>query len=295
MAEKYNCPEAVAAALIYNDKGEVFLIKNAKWGDAWQIPGGHIELGETAEEALKREIMEETGYEIDNIEFACAQTAINPPQYHRRAHFVFLDYFARLAGGKLLESSDEMDENIWVKPEEALKMKLNRYTKQAVEKFIKRREKKDYEELYKRALADYQNLLKRTAEEKIDCAKYANERLIQEILPVYDNMKLALMHSNGGKDAGAGDKKDGAGNGGQVEEGIKLVLRQFKNILEEEGLSEIETVGKTYDHNSMEAMGYTETDDKKKDGIVAEELKPGYKLKGKVIVPARVKVYEFKK
>ncbi|MFA6389990.1 MAG: nucleotide exchange factor GrpE, partial [Patescibacteria group bacterium] len=217
---------------------------------------------------------------------------------HRKAHFVFLDYFAHLAGGELAEMNEEMDENIWIKPEEALKtLEMNPYTKLLVEKFTKRREKHDFEHKYKRALADYQNLLKRTAEEKSECAKYASENLIQAILPVYDNLKLALMHSNGAKD-GSDEKnsgKDGAGNGGQIEEGLKMVLRQFKNILEEEGVKEIETAGKPYDPHAMEAMGHTATNDKKMDGIVAEELKPGYRLKGKVIVPARVKVFEFKK
>jgi len=146
--------------------------------------------------------------------------------------------------------------------------------------------KADYEDKYKRALADYQNLLKRTAEEKSECARFANENLLMEILPVYDNLKLALKHANGLGDEGGKD------NG--IEKGIELVLRQFKSVLEVEGVKEIEIAGKKYDHAVMEAIGHKETDDKKLDGMVAEELKPGYTLNGRVIIPARVAVYEFK-
>ncbi|MFA6394070.1 MAG: nucleotide exchange factor GrpE [Patescibacteria group bacterium] len=148
--------------------------------------------------------------------------------------------------------------------------------------------KPDYEDKYKRALADYQNLLKRTAEEKKECARYANENLLLEILPVYDNLKLALKHAACAEENG-GEKKD---NG--IEKGIEHVIRQFKNILEAEGIKEIETAGKKYDHAVMEAIGHKATDDKARDGLVAENLKPGYTLNGRVIIPARVIVFECK-
>ncbi|MFA6107106.1 MAG: nucleotide exchange factor GrpE [Patescibacteria group bacterium] len=147
--------------------------------------------------------------------------------------------------------------------------------------------KPDYEDKYKRALADYQNLLKRTAEEKSECARYANENLLMEILPVYDNLKLALKHANC-----SGEKVEKKDN--SIEKGIEYVTRQFKSVLEMEGVKEIETAGKKYDHAVMEAMSHKETDDKKLDGMVAEELRPGYTLNGRVIIPARVVVYEFK-
>ncbi|MDP2736642.1 MAG: nucleotide exchange factor GrpE, partial [bacterium] len=52
----------------------------------------------------------------------------------------------------------------------------------------------DWQNLYKRALADYQNLLKQTAKEKMEFAVYANENMLREILPVYDNLKMAMEH-----------------------------------------------------------------------------------------------------
>lgn len=147
----------------------------------------------------------------------------------------------------------------------------------------KEEEKCDYENLYKRALADYQNLRKQTIQEKEEFAKFANERLLEGMLPVYDNLKLALMHSANGS------------NGSSIDDGVKYVAKQFKEVLEKFGIEEIETVDKPFDHNLMEAISMKEATDKEKDGHVAEEVRPGYKLNGKVIVHAKVIVWEFKK
>ena len=130
---------------------------------------------------------------------------------------------------------------------------------------------KKYDELehkYKRALADYQNLLKRTAQEKVEFVKYANEDLIQAIIPVYDNLKMSLAHV------------DETVQNGWLE-GIKHVIRQFKDVLESMGVEEIKTIGEKFDHNTMEAI-------EGKGDKVVKELRPGYKLNGKVIIAAKV-------
>lgn len=145
-----------------------------------------------------------------------------------------------------------------------------------------RRKCEEIEHKYKRALADYQNLLKQTAREKEEFAKFANEQLIMEILPVYNNLKVSLSH------VGDDEKKNGWA------EGIKHIVSQFKNILENIGVEEIKTAGEKFDPNTMEAVKQEETDDEKKDGIVVSELSAGYKLKGKVIRAARVAVYKMK-
>ena len=141
----------------------------------------------------------------------------------------------------------------------------------------KRKDKKDslqkkYIELdhkYKRALADYQNLLKRTAQEKQEFVKFANEQLLFEILPVYDNLKMSLVHID------EEVKKNGWA------EGIKYVVKQFRGILYNMGIEEIKTVGEKFDPKLMEAV-------KGKGNRVKKEIRPGYKLNGKVIVPAKV-------
>jgi len=158
-------------------------------------------------------------------------------------------------------------------------------------KKTKKQDKKDdlqkkYNELehkYKRALADYQNLLKRTAVEKHEFVKYANEALIHEIIPVYDNLKLALIHAKN------------TPNNANIRDGVEYVLKQFKDILSNLGVEEIETKDKKFDPHTMEAIdpeinsGQEAREKNKKQGdIVAEEVRPGYKLHGKVIIPAKV-------
>lgn len=127
----------------------------------------------------------------------------------------------------------------------------------------------ELEDKYKRALADYQNLLKRTAQEKQDFAKYANEQLILDILPVYDNLKISLEHIN----------KETEKN--SWVEGINFVLKQFTDILSNLGVEEIETKGKKFNPEYMEAIeGQGEK--------IKKQVKAGYRYKGKVIVPVAV-------
>ncbi|KKQ61601.1 MAG: Protein GrpE [Parcubacteria group bacterium GW2011_GWE2_38_18] len=140
----------------------------------------------------------------------------------------------------------------------------------------------EMENKYKRALADYQNLVKQTAQEKIETVRYANENLLYQILPVYDNLKISLNHIN----------EDVEQSGWLV--GVKHVIRQFKDVLAQLGVEEIDTSGKKFDHSTMEAIDKEITNDKKLNDIIAREVKSGYRLKDKVIAPAKVVVYEYK-
>ena len=136
----------------------------------------------------------------------------------------------------------------------------------------------EFEAKYLRALADYQNLIKQTTREKGEFVKYANEGLLMELLPVYDHLKMSLTHP--------------AENDNWLA-GVKHVLNQFKKILAESGVAEIETAGKKFDHETMDAAETQATEDESQDELVAKELKAGYMLNGKVIIPARVVVYKF--
>jgi molecular chaperone GrpE len=142
-------------------------------------------------------------------------------------------------------------------------------------------DEKSFEDKYKRALADYQNLLKQTAKEKMEFAIYANEQMLREILPVYDHLKMAIAHYNG-------ESTD------DWITGVKHVVKQFKDVLEKIGVEEIKVKDKKFDHNLMDALSNEETEDEKLDGLVAKEIKAGYKLNGKIIEPVKVIVYKKK-
>lgn len=135
--------------------------------------------------------------------------------------------------------------------------------------FIEIEKYSESEDRHKRALADYQNLQRRSVEEKNEFAKYANEQLLHEILPIYDNLKISLLHIDEQADQNA------------WAEGIKYVIKQFKEVLKNAGVEEIETEGKNFDLDTMEAV---EGEGEK----VKKEIKSGYKLNGKVIVAAKV-------
>ncbi len=282
MEQEKKYPEPAVGVIVCNDRGEVLLTKSPRWkdGEVYNLPGGHIEIGESAEETAIREVKEETGLEIGNLEFLGYQNAIFPKEFINKTHFVFLEFKAKLKSGEA-QKSDENIEFVWTDPKEALeKLNLNPFTKVTVENFIKERDKGDCEEKYKRALADYHNLLKQTAREKDEFAKYANERMIVEFIPVYDNLKTSLVH--------AGEETN------SWLDGIKYVVKQFGEVLKSFGIEEIKTVGETFDHNIMEAVATEETDDENLDHVVAKEISSGYKLQGKVIKAARVAVFEWK-
>ena len=130
-------PEATVGALVVNDKGEVLIVRSKKWGDKYTVPGGHIELGERAEDAIRREVKEETGLDSEPVELLIVQQAIYPKDYHRHQHFIFMDYVCKARSRDVRLDGLELQEYMWVRPEEALKLNLEEYTRNFVEKYLK--------------------------------------------------------------------------------------------------------------------------------------------------------------
>ncbi|MFB6319481.1 NUDIX domain-containing protein [Saccharicrinis sp. FJH54] len=106
-------PEPTVGAVIFNPDGKVLLCKSHKWNDQYIIPGGHIELGETMEEALKREVLEETGLEIYDIELVSLTETVYDRSFHERKHFIFIDYTCRTDSTHVV-LNDEAEEYEWV-------------------------------------------------------------------------------------------------------------------------------------------------------------------------------------
>jgi len=166
---------------------------------------------------------------------------------------------------------DLKDKNkIWVRPRSMFLEEVEiKGEKRPRFEFLRDDEIEPWEHQCKRALADYQNLLKQSAKDKEEFAKYALSDFLFDILPVYDHLKMSLfgLSEEEGKNAWA--------------EGVRHVLKQFKEVLSARGVEEIKTKDEIFDHNIMEAI----------DGSgekVKQEIMPGYKLNGKVIRPAKV-------
>jgi nucleoside triphosphatase len=131
-------PEPTVGALILNGKGEILLAKSRKWSSLYIMPGGHIEIGETIEEALKREVKEEVGVEIEVLKFVAHVEGIFPKNFHERKHFIFLTYLCRLKSGTAKPDGRELQELIWIKPEDALKMKgIEEFTRMKIGRYLK--------------------------------------------------------------------------------------------------------------------------------------------------------------
>jgi len=128
-------PISTVGALIHDGAGKVLMIRTHKWGNRWGIPGGKIERGEPSEEALRREVREETGLELSGIRFVMVQDCIDSPEFMRPEHFILLNYVARASGTDVV-LNDEAQEFRWVSPAEASGLDLNEPTRLLLQEVI---------------------------------------------------------------------------------------------------------------------------------------------------------------
>lgn len=132
-------PIATVGALILNRQGEMLLIRTHKWSHRWGIPGGKIKRGETCEEALIREITEETALTLHGIEFVMVQDCIEPPEFQRSAHFLLLNYVARCTDTRPpVVLNEEAQEFQWLPLPEVLQIELNIPTRVLIDECVRR-------------------------------------------------------------------------------------------------------------------------------------------------------------
>ncbi len=136
MAEQ-QYPEPTVGALIIGPSGRLFLMRSHKWFDRYVVPGGHIELGETMHEALQREVKEETGLDIYDVEFLCFQEFVYDPRFWQHRHFIFFDFVCRSDDERAV-LNEEAEEYLWVEPEQALELPIDLYTDVAIRQMLAR-------------------------------------------------------------------------------------------------------------------------------------------------------------
>jgi molecular chaperone GrpE len=133
------------------------------------------------------------------------------------------------------------------------------------------------DEAYLRLAADFDNYRKRVAREQVELTRRANERILNELLPVLDDLERALEAAAQHEEA-------------KLEEGVRLVHRSLLGLVERHGLSEIETEG-AFDPHVHEAL-LAQPGEGAEEGSVLQVLQKGYRLGDKVLRPARVIVAE---
>ena len=141
---------------------------------------------------------------------------------------------------------------------------------------VLQQERDEYLDNLQRLKAEFDNYRKRAAREQESLVARAHERLVKDLLPVLDDLTRALEAAENHEEA-------------TLEDGVRLVHRQLAQILEKEGLAEIETVG-VFDPHVHEAL--LSQPSEAESGSVIEVLQKGYRLGDRVLRPARVIIAE---
>lgn len=127
--------------------------------------------------------------------------------------------------------------------------------------------------------ADFDNFKKRAAKDRLDAIKYANEALMEKLLPVVDNFEAALA-ATGNTESPSLDS---------LATGVKMIATQLKGVLAESGLEEIDAAGKPFDPTIHEAISQQQSTDVP-EGHVLQQVRKGYRLKDRLVRPAAVVV-----
>jgi len=134
-------------------------------------------------------------------------------------------------------------------------------------------------DLYLRARADLDNSRKRAQRDVDEAHRYANDRLLKEMIPVLDNLERALAHAG----------SEGGGEAQSLIEGVTLTVNLFRKVLEGFGVKPVVAVGALFDPNLHQAMGQVETSEHPPNTVVTEFQK-GYFLNDRLLRPALVMI-----
>ncbi len=128
-----------------------------------------------------------------------------------------------------------------------------------------------------RVQAEFDNYRKRMARDHADAVKRAGERIVENLLPVVDNLERAIAHAAEGGDVA------------ELSTGVEMVLGQLRDVLAKEGVVEVDPVGQPFDALVHQAVGQKE-DASVPEGTVVEVFQKGYEMHGRTVRAAMVVV-----
>jgi molecular chaperone GrpE len=179
----------------------------------------------------------------------------------------------------IIESDDTLDDSVVAEENMAETIKKLREKLKKAEA-----EKTEYLTGWQRAKADMVNARKRDEDERREFMKFANERMIEDLLPVLESFDMAM----GNKEAWEKADKN-------WRMGVEYIYSQLTKALTDNGLVEIVPVNEKFDHAKHEAVSYEPVTDEKLDHSIIGVIQKGYSLNGKVLKVPKVKVGEWKK
>ena len=179
----------------------------------------------------------------------------------------------------IIESDDTLDDSVVAEEsvQETIK-KLREKLKKAVA------EKQEYLDGWQRSKADFVNYKKRVEEEVKQIVKFANEGLIEELVPVLDSFGMAFQNKESWEKV---DKN--------WRTGVEYIHGKLISALTSSGLKEINPINEKFDPMRDEALEFIPVTDERQDHVITEVVQKGYSLNGRIIKAPKVKVGEFKK
>ncbi len=138
-----------------------------------------------------------------------------------------------------------------------------------------RKEAAANQDRYLRTVADLENFRKRSVREKDELRQFAATNIMQDLIPLLDNLSLGLAAAKQQSDVTA------------VAEGVRLVLEQFKSLLDRHGLKEINPAGQAFDHHLHECIAHQPSAEVPAESVI-QVVRAGYTLNGRLLRPASV-------
>jgi len=183
----------------------------------------------------------------------------------------------KLAEEKIEEAKENFEETEQKVEDIAREEKLSELDilKQSLQE--KQKQADEYKADYLRSVAEYQTLRNRIEKEKGEYINYGKSKILERQIGIYDVFEQAMVSVRAGQDLKS------------IKVGLEMIYSEFSKMLKEEGVEKIDCLNKKFDHNVCEALDQVETDEAE-EGTVLAVYQNGYKLNGKLMRPARVKV-----